>query len=1648
MKLWSYKAVWVIAFLCSAIAPVHAQQLLDSYTAVISIEDRVNSKGSPLTSLAQILAQDRANVHRFGIRQQGDVIDATFGSSEARGRFAELLARGMLGPGVAEAIARGSAPLLNVQVYGSAGRPYYLSVTLADSGRAPNVAPSYPVATNGQPGMGKWSYILADVDGTTIASLNLERDGELLVTMRCAASLNPAPVLGIDPRAGVLTLQFSPTVSGPYTGYDRSIGIALGSSTSRQLPMTFEQSVGVYFVRMVLRDWLRDAFDRGAKLSINSQQAGRLDVRIPQPEARALASACRARGVDPAVTPGFDCTKAGNAVEDLICTLPHLAELDQKLTEVFASAPENLRASQQVWIEARNGCRTNVACIEEMTSQRIALLGNSGPLAAENAPVLGAVPSFADRSDKASQSAAAPMQADSAGALIGTEALLDRFLLWSIAQNPHLAAEKAIQYRLLAYDFPPDLPEVAAAKNMGWEAQARIEALAPRFANAPPVSAVIEQPMTIRYVNGDPKLPLQPSGGTVDLIGDAAAITRLILPDHKFSSGFFGLTLNLDKPFYLPIPQSFTPVPDGMIGPNKGKTLVRIAVTLSDHLPNMQGNIYHGGSARAVIHSVTFVYRPVIRDDGPRHDGPDQILHVWQGGDAANVNIARPTDALETARIYGGGASSGRYVVNSRDMNEAMGEVPDALLRKLSSWDALLLATKLTVLTTAQPERTLDPEVAELVMRALLSDRERADLFPLKIATAIPGDQPSELELRAALTQNEVEMRQRVIERSPALPLALRYIGRIALGKYDFETAGFPLSTSFDSVPWLPSDSRGQQITRFLPDFLPVAPEAAQALLDSFSHDGSGGRERRFLTLVIDYSLDTLSTRTGRSGAISMQEVGSVRPSFAVSSIRLYSGDDLSRHLYEIAVPDGFAKVPQNGAMAGDAGAPKTGDALPDELFLTTGKSLLAAIDRLDVSGEIMKEAIKDVRAISPSPQSTYEARKAAFRQELRQMARDSYWIGASFKLGPYDADQGGFPIVRLGFTPVGHSEDFDGVEAPPIRGVEQADYAFLRVPAEFADEVASFTGNKRATGAYIKVHPVGAVYDRDEGQTLVISAPSEVIFDKAQTNALPLKVDIRVALDAPARLGAAFGQEDVKVAPPDALMLDPEGLDLLALSLAPETFDDKMFRRMLVDRLLKERDTKAKKEKAGEGTAPPLDWRRFFANPDQPLRASAIDALLPEFRSWSLARAAALPDVLLLPTGNINPISGCRGLRVLRQPDVEMNFPFLLANISKILRPDVTLTQGVGNSSESGRSRAGPDVVWWWEGGGRFGSGLDCKYVSSGLRSLDKGIRPDNASYVSTLVVVREQPSIGGVTEMPDSIVYKLSIDDIRFVPSTSLSQPPDGLVGFVVLTSQVEAAEGFRRDQFGGGYKSVGRTEKGDWDAIVATPPESLDILGLTLEMPLAEFESSVRERMPGAALYTTDIPGKSMFGHASALIDPATGESLVAVYADHVKDKPVIALMRRLELDPSEVSLEGLKLSLQEKYGAAISEHAEDEWYWGALPEEEDTWGYCGAPSLLHLQDLGAAPAMVTEDAAAFGDKNPVRGNQYWSELGWPDDFEERPGRIPDISQCAPLVAVNTGHSRDKLIVVIWLFDRALAERLDAQPRPAAAKAKIEL
>ena len=109
--------------------PAAAQELMTSYTALLSERDHFNSNGQRLTTAAAIIRQDRANYHRFGRRDPADGWDAVFASVEARTRMEALLNKGSSAASAIQAIVNGT-PFVTVEVWGYGGRIDYVNVTV------------------------------------------------------------------------------------------------------------------------------------------------------------------------------------------------------------------------------------------------------------------------------------------------------------------------------------------------------------------------------------------------------------------------------------------------------------------------------------------------------------------------------------------------------------------------------------------------------------------------------------------------------------------------------------------------------------------------------------------------------------------------------------------------------------------------------------------------------------------------------------------------------------------------------------------------------------------------------------------------------------------------------------------------------------------------------------------------------------------------------------------------------------------------------------------------------------------------------------------------------------------------------------------------------------------------------------------------------------------------------------------------------------------------------------------------------------------------------------------------------------------------------------------------------------------------------
>jgi len=125
-----FKSMAIAAALLAAIPTASlAQELIGSYVAYIGREDLYNSKGARLSEPWQIIRQDRANFHRFGIQHAGDEWDSFFGDLNNRAAMERMIMNGYINPVAArDIVAGGATVVVEIWGYGNTGNSVRVDV--------------------------------------------------------------------------------------------------------------------------------------------------------------------------------------------------------------------------------------------------------------------------------------------------------------------------------------------------------------------------------------------------------------------------------------------------------------------------------------------------------------------------------------------------------------------------------------------------------------------------------------------------------------------------------------------------------------------------------------------------------------------------------------------------------------------------------------------------------------------------------------------------------------------------------------------------------------------------------------------------------------------------------------------------------------------------------------------------------------------------------------------------------------------------------------------------------------------------------------------------------------------------------------------------------------------------------------------------------------------------------------------------------------------------------------------------------------------------------------------------------------------------------------------------------------------------------
>ena len=100
-----------------------ADELIESYGAYIGQDDLYNSNNERLTQPWQVIRQDRANVHRFGVSQPGDDRDGFFASARNRELAERMIRSGRIDRSAARRLLDGDVQIY-VEIWRGAGGDY------------------------------------------------------------------------------------------------------------------------------------------------------------------------------------------------------------------------------------------------------------------------------------------------------------------------------------------------------------------------------------------------------------------------------------------------------------------------------------------------------------------------------------------------------------------------------------------------------------------------------------------------------------------------------------------------------------------------------------------------------------------------------------------------------------------------------------------------------------------------------------------------------------------------------------------------------------------------------------------------------------------------------------------------------------------------------------------------------------------------------------------------------------------------------------------------------------------------------------------------------------------------------------------------------------------------------------------------------------------------------------------------------------------------------------------------------------------------------------------------------------------------------------------------------------------------------------
>jgi hypothetical protein len=607
----------------------------------------------------------------------------------------------------------------------------------------------------------------------------------------------------------------------------------------------------------------------------------------------------------------------------------------------------------------------------------------------------------------------------------------------------------------------------------------------------------------------------------------------------------------------------------------------------------------------------------------------------------------------------------------------------------------------------------------------------------------------------------------------------------------------------------------------------------------------------------------------------------------------------------------------------------------------------------------------------------------------------------------------------------------------------------------------------------------------RAEDNTVVIGATlGEVSYRWASDGSVvaafpaadfPTVAGLREAAEA--ALPPIASASDVQTPAPGA-RFGAEMADLLVLRYQPDRVDDKVLKRMMLTRFAYE---VAKDE-------PAPDWGRFFRDVSADLTFEDLDARVAEFRTWSQARAAALPEYVTIQL----PLAVHEG-RLLA--------PFERRGRASALR---ACEQESGNGPADEQSIARGKICEYLQAAWRAPEPVLFRNGENLGTSYSRDLRHDcyEDRYCSGMYNARVAFKLPRGTDVV--VVDRLPViaDELRGLEGdyrVELDVEPTGVSVEETWPrspweAAIEAARAFGKplgvSDLGGSFDESGepvvvftatvraaRLVDATSGSVVAdlplagipAPPADLlrmpdgkvagyDILGIRLGMSFAEADALIRAHMEVGKVLTADRTRQISL--VSGAIEPytsgriyasATGDELIAILDEPpAAAETVVGAWRIVRLPKGEATPAGLQSALTERYGppSEIGEVGLPFMQTGLAFHWWDVKNpYCAPIDFSYQTDLWQ------DESGAFW-LPPFMTRPYFPLLRLGDFVGNKGQAVDDASLCPAHLGVRfasyDGKNHDQPAgdeIVTWLSDNRSYARHYVESLAAPAGATVE-